>query len=100
MGMMYNYSRDNSVATAIAMTFDGDHPCPMCKNIRKAQTDSAADAKLSGLQQEQARDHKLMPATAVNLLPRAHARLQIDTGQGSFPGALAAPPLTPPPIRA
>ncbi len=32
-GMIVNYSRDAEISEAIEMTFDGEHPCPMCKAI-------------------------------------------------------------------
>lgn len=32
-GMLIDYSRNASVATAICKTFDGKHPCPLCKAI-------------------------------------------------------------------
>lgn len=37
-GMIVNYSRSVPLAEAIGMTFDGDHPCPLCCAIRKEQT--------------------------------------------------------------
>lgn len=36
-GMIISYSRDVPLAEAIEMTFDGDHPCPLCCAIRKEQ---------------------------------------------------------------
>lgn len=42
-GMIVDYSRGNSLSEAVAMTFDGDHPCRMCKEIRKQQTPSAEE---------------------------------------------------------
>lgn len=36
-GMLLSYSRGGSVATAIAKTFDGRHPCPLCKAIAKGE---------------------------------------------------------------
>jgi len=36
-GMLLSYSRSGSVATAIAKTFDGRHPCPLCKAIAKGE---------------------------------------------------------------
>lgn len=46
-GMLVSYSQDAAFATAVEMTFDGDHPCPMCKAIqaaRQAQNPEAFDA--------------------------------------------------------
>lgn len=31
--MLVDYSKNASLATAISDTFDGEHPCPMCKKI-------------------------------------------------------------------
>jgi len=39
-GMLVDYSRSNSFAVAVEMTFDGDHPCEMCKVIKAEQTQS------------------------------------------------------------
>jgi hypothetical protein len=36
-GMLLNYSRSESVASAIVKTFDGRHPCPLCKAIGKGE---------------------------------------------------------------
>ena len=36
-GMLLNYSRSGSVASAIVKTFDGRHPCPLCKAIGKGE---------------------------------------------------------------
>lgn len=34
VGMVVSYSRDNSIEDAISMTFDGEHPCKMCKIVK------------------------------------------------------------------
>ena len=36
-GMVVTYSRDASLSKALSMTFDGKHPCCMCKMIQKAR---------------------------------------------------------------
>lgn len=48
-GMVVKYSQDNDLAEALAMTFDGDHPCPLCKVIRKAQTGDQQEMKAPSL---------------------------------------------------
>ena len=35
--MLLSYSRTGSLATAIAKTFDGRHPCLLCKAITKGE---------------------------------------------------------------
>ena len=37
MGMVVNYSRDGSFVTAVEKTFDGEHPCALCKVIAKGK---------------------------------------------------------------
>lgn len=37
-GMLVKYSQNVSFVDAVEMTFDGDHPCPMCKAIKKQET--------------------------------------------------------------
>jgi hypothetical protein len=49
VGMLISYSHSASVATAVAETFDGEHPCPLCKAIHKAeQTGKKQDIQLGG----------------------------------------------------
>lgn len=37
-GMLWNYSQeDGSVLAGAKKTFDGEHPCPMCKSIKAAK---------------------------------------------------------------
>lgn len=37
-GMVVKYAQSVPLGEALEMTFDGDHPCPLCRVIRKAQT--------------------------------------------------------------
>lgn len=37
-GMVVRYAQKASLAEAVEMTFDGDHPCPLCKVVRQAQS--------------------------------------------------------------
>lgn len=37
VGMLVSYSRAGSVASAVEKTFDGRHPCPLCKAIGKGE---------------------------------------------------------------
>jgi hypothetical protein len=49
VGMLITYSHSASVATAVSETFDGDHPCPLCKAIHKAeQSGRKQDIQLGG----------------------------------------------------
>jgi len=43
-GMLVEYSQHASVAKAIAQTFDGKHPCALCKQIAANQSSPRKDA--------------------------------------------------------
>ena len=36
--MVNDFSRTNSLSMAVEKTFDGRHPCPLCKKIAKARS--------------------------------------------------------------
>lgn len=36
-GMLISFSRDGSLIEAVAKTFDGEHPCPLCKVVEEGQ---------------------------------------------------------------
>jgi hypothetical protein len=39
VGMVVNYSRDGGIGQALVKTFDGKHPCPLCKVIKNARAE-------------------------------------------------------------
>lgn len=43
MGMMVSYSQQSGLATAFEMTFDGRHPCELCKAVEKGSDTSSQD---------------------------------------------------------
>jgi hypothetical protein len=44
--MVVNYSQQCSIAKAIERTFDGEHPCDLCKHISKARdTEKKQDSR-------------------------------------------------------
>lgn len=45
VGMIVNYSRQGSLTEAVSKTFDGQHPCPLCKLVsagKKSESKRAA----------------------------------------------------------
>jgi hypothetical protein len=38
-GMLITYSRDANIVEAVSKTFDGAHPCPLCKTIKQGRDD-------------------------------------------------------------
>ena len=45
--MTVNFSQEVSIAEALSKTFDGKHPCPLCKLVRAGKkTESKEEAKI------------------------------------------------------
>lgn len=46
--MLLNFSRESSISTAVCKTFDGKHPCALCKLVQAAkQNEKKPDAQSS-----------------------------------------------------
>jgi len=45
--MVMDYSRQTSVQQALSETFDGEHPCDLCKKISRARDDSGKSATIA-----------------------------------------------------
>ena len=58
--MIIDYSRAKSIQTAIQQTFDGQHPCELCKFIQKAKQSSQQQE----LQQPSVKDDALFLETS------------------------------------
>ena len=43
--MLADFSRQDSLSTAISKTFDGEHPCPMCCKIKAVRQQEAQREK-------------------------------------------------------
>jgi hypothetical protein len=89
--MIVQYSQTASLAEAIAQTFDGDHPCGLCKDLTAARhSGKKSDAPPTAIKPD------LICATrTIVLLPRSvdfpFARWEVNAS------ALAHSPPTPPP---
>ena len=89
--MIVRYAQQISLTQAVAQTFDGDHPCNLCKRISAAKhSEKKSDAQSLTLKPD------LICATRkIILLPRCvdflFARLEINAS------LLAHSPPTPPP---
>jgi len=99
-GMLVSYSRDNSIAEAIEMTFGGERPCEMCCAIEKAQTTSSNQSNPEALQGSYTRDICGLLAIAFSLISPAFTLQHYEPGQYPGPQSLIFPPPNPPPISA
>ena len=93
VGMTINYSQNGSLSAALTKTFDGKHPCKLCKMVSEAKkSESKSEAQL---------DLKKLDFFALTTVEFYFAPLQQNPAS-PLPLLLSraqAPP-TPPPISA
>jgi len=89
--MVIDNAKSAHLAEAIAKTFDGDHPCPLCKSIEKGR----ASEKKQDLQVATAKMNLFYEATRVVLLRPGEGRWR--QARDVFARNLPAQPLLQPP---
>ncbi|WP_411846928.1 hypothetical protein AAFN60_05360 [Roseibacillus persicicus] len=80
--MLFDYSQENTIAEAVEMTFDGDHPCSLCCAIAEAKEEESEQpaAPNNPKQQEQLR---------LDLYPLAKVRTESGRALSSQPSPSA-----------
>ena len=94
MGMVVTYSQTDSLTVAISKTFDGQHPCKICKVVRKGQQ---ASEKQETVKVEKQIDSFLIPAST--RIPEPPA-FEVATSTLAHFADRFDPPASPPPRRA
>lgn len=90
-GMIVCYSEKAPLKTALAETFDGNHPCPLCKAIaagKKSEKQNAAQLQLKRLE---------FPPGPANIVLFAPSCFQLLPLVDTFAKSFTPQPLTPPP---
>jgi hypothetical protein len=93
-GMLVGHLHSQTFAVAVSQTFDGQHPCPMCKAIQKGKSSekkSDVELKPDAL--------NLLRAEAIRILPDDRF-LRTICCTNEFSPSLAATPLLRPPRTA
>ena len=89
--MLANNLRSDSFATAVSKTFDGEHPCPLCKAIaagKKSEKRSAAIAPTLKME---------FPPVADRLILNPPAQFTKLTAPDFFAESIPSKPPLPPP---
>jgi len=94
VGMLVSYSQAGSLRQALVKTFDGNHPCSLCKEIEQGKksekkSDSTIEGKPLDLMDGR-HEFTFCPPTAFSLLPRSD----------DFARTFSLAPPVPPPRRA
>lgn len=88
--MLANNLQSRSLHDAVTMTFDGRHPCPLCKAIAAAKKSEQKDQLALEKQRLE------FPPVQESLVLTAPSPIEIPS-QNSFAEAVPQKPLTPPP---
>ena len=89
--MLASNLRSDSFSEAVTKTFDGEHPCCLCKAIKAGkQSEQKSTAVASVLKME-------FPPTAERMLLVSPAAFEFLPLQDSFADSFISPPLLPPP---
>jgi hypothetical protein len=97
VNMTMEYSRTAPLSEALAMTFDGKHPCDLCKLVEKELKNSNRDDKRAP---EKKMELKLPPvicwSEAIRLFRRSHQSLSMVKLDDRARFRCERPPLPPP----
>jgi hypothetical protein len=89
--MLANNLCSDSFSQAVSETFDGEHPCPLCKAIAAAKkSEKKSEAILQTLKME-------FPPLAGKIILMSPAQFEILPLQNIFADSLATKPPVPPP---
>jgi hypothetical protein len=96
LGMAVAYSvEEGSVGEGLSMTFDGEHPCPLCKFV-KAETSKEGNSKQeSSVNQPSLKQHLFVQTNDLILTPPAGRK--IPAAENQIPLRRANVPSLPPP---
>lgn len=98
--MLVRYAQDASLSEAVEKTFDGEHPCCMCKAIAQARAESAGDGQAKIVPAGKPADFKCAPERVALLHPLSFTLVSASIARAVGPPGLHTPPPTPPPIAA
>lgn len=99
-GMLIEFSQQGTIAEAVSKTFDGEHPCPLCKAVKQGveagQSDN--DEQAPGGQGKELKLTLALTVVPKYAFPRsAHERWSL---KGESAAARHEEPETPPPQAA
>lgn len=95
--MAIEYSKQYGVEDGLGKTFDGQHPCGMCKKIQTAKQQEEKQLPLLKLEKK---SEPFFTAKKFTLPPPSFQVLDWPYAVSTFYSFDAFPPVTPPPIAA
>ena len=95
--MLVTYSQQADFATALEQTFDGAHPCPMCKKISQDRAQERSEQPAGAPSVSRAAPETLCLAAGQDIPPVPVHLVFARADALAAPPELAQPPPTPPP---
>lgn len=91
VGMTVSYSRATSLGDALVKTFDGKHPCKLCKFVAEGKaSEKKSESREAATKIELCLSDKLLPLLPVELAGLPSLPVHVPAARGD------APPLPPP----
>jgi hypothetical protein len=92
VGMVVSYAQDESLPTALAKTFDGKHPCKICRAVAEGKrSERAPQTKGKELKFDWLALRATLPPAGLDCSSSAVPSSDLD-----LPSNLEAPPIPPP----
>ncbi|CAN5780205.1 hypothetical protein BH11VER1_BH11VER1_22600 [soil metagenome] len=91
VGMVVRYSQAVSLYKAVEMTFDGEHPCKLCKAVKSGQENQTKQGINPTMQKFN------LIITKVERIYFEHGSMRVEDGLVCVPPGRHTPPPTPPP---
>lgn len=91
VGMTVEFSKEESISTALSKTFDGQHPCKICTAVKKGQSEEQRQATIKiGFKTEAVLANVIAaPVPSFNLVEFTNIQL-------GYPSRPQSPPMQPP----
>lgn len=91
--MLVDFSTTDSISTAVGKTFDGEHPCPLCKAVKKTKSEE----EKKPLVKSELKKEIAVPAPVDVPSPRfTELEFRVTEYSGNFADIYLAVPLQPP----
>ena len=98
--MLHDYQqRSGSIAVAVGQTFDGQHPCELCREIQAAKSNERKGSSPASSVTGDAKLKALLADSAILPSERAPAEISFPRALPSLGASRTEQPPTPPPRR-
>lgn len=99
VGMVVSYAKDATIGEALQKTFDGEHPCPLCKKIEAGVKKEQDKSKQSKTEKTVKMELMTVAMSEVAIIPATPSKREF-VSSGPLAAVREHAPPVPPPRRA